>query len=380
MDDVVFVCLVHTGKVEELQQHMNTVDHTGCIAFKRGEEGNNGMSFLDAKRTREEDDSVHNARPVPQSVVRVLHATAMCREGACSLMVLVVVLQPMIAALQRTVAHRYDDSHVDALVAMMSRLQDTVERQHQHCLDSVNQQQEYLAKLENILLSVKEDVTNVQEMLRRRSVHNCNDLLRDGHNVSGVYEVYLAEAKQFVKVYCDMETDGGGWLVFQRRQDGSIDFYRDWASYKEGFGNVTGEFWLGNDYLHDVTSQARCTLRIDLEDFEGGTAYAVYSKFAVKSEVDKYRLSIGAYSGTAGDALRHHAGRAFSTKDRDNDDYSGHCAQQFKGAWWYGLCHDSNLNGQYLGGPYTSYADGVVWENWRTDQYSLKKVEMKLKP
>ena len=114
--------------------------------------------------------------------VRVLHATAMCREGACSLMMLVVVLHPMIAASQRTLAHRYDDSHVDVLMAMVSRLQDTVERQHQHCLDSVNQQQEYLAKLENILLSVKEDVTNVQEstywvilIKLRLYSHNCGN-------------------------------------------------------------------------------------------------------------------------------------------------------------------------------------------------------------
>jgi len=78
--------------------------------------------------------------------------------------------------------------------------------------------------------------------------------------------------------------------------------------------------------------------------------------------------------------MTYHANRPFSTKDRDNDAYGYHCAQVCKGAWWYGACHDSNLNGAYLGGPYTSSIKGIVWEYWRGDYYSLKKVTMKLRP
>ncbi|KAK2165275.1 hypothetical protein NP493_1373g00017 [Ridgeia piscesae] len=77
---------------------------------------------------------------------------------------------------------------------------------------------------------------------------DCYDLLLDGNNVTGVYEVYLAKARKFVRVFCDME---GGWLVFQRRQDGSVDFYRDWANCNEGFGDVEGEFWLGGSKICD---------------------------------------------------------------------------------------------------------------------------------
>ena len=71
----------------------------------------------------------------------------------------------------------------------------------------------------------------------------------------------------------------------------------------------------------------------------------------------------------------------FSTKDSDNDIYDGKsCAKDYKGAWWYGLCHEANLNGFYYGGPHESVADGVCWKAFRGFKYSLKRTEMKLKP
>ena len=107
-----------------------------------------------------------------------------------------------------------------------------------------------------------------------------------------------------LQVLCDMTTDGGGWTVFQRRFDGSVDFYRGWESYKNGFGNLTGEFWLGNDNLHRLTAADDVILRVDLEDFEGNISYAEYTTFKVDGEADKYRITIGGYSGTAGDSMR----------------------------------------------------------------------------
>ena len=107
-----------------------------------------------------------------------------------------------------------------------------------------------------------------------------------------------------MQVLCDMTTEGGGWTVFQRRLDGTVDFYLDWASYKNGFGNLNGEFWLGNDNLHRLTAAANVTLRVDLKDFDGNITYAKYTTFKVADESDKYRLMIGGYSGTAGDSMR----------------------------------------------------------------------------
>ena len=103
-----------------------------------------------------------------------------------------------------------------------------------------------------------------------------------------------------------MTTDGGGWTVFQRRLDGSVDFYHGWESYKNGFGDLNGEFWLGNDHLHRLTAADNVTLRVDLEDFDGNKTHAAYTTFKVADEADKYRLLIGGYSGAAGNSMSLH--------------------------------------------------------------------------
>ncbi|XP_028391622.1 ryncolin-1-like [Dendronephthya gigantea] len=175
-----------------------------------------------------------------------------------------------------------------------------------------------------------------------------------------------------------MSTDGGGWTVLQNRYDGSQDFYLGWSDYKAGFGNLSGEFWLGLDKLHRLTKSGENVLRVDLMDFNGTEAFAKYGDFSVSDESGKYRLAIGNYSGDAGDSLAYHNEMQFSTKDSDNDVWSGNCATSYKGAWWYNSCHDSNLNGPYLdAGPHEN-ATGIMWESWR--YHSLKQMEMIIRP
>ena len=174
-----------------------------------------------------------------------------------------------------------------------------------------------------------------------------------------------------------MHTDGGGWTVFQRRQDGSVDFYRGWNDYKAGFGQLTAEFWLGNDKIHRLNAYRSSSLRVELEDWNGVKVYAKYGKFNIGDEQAQYRLEVGSYSGTAGDSLAEHKNMAFSTKDRDNDRYSSNCAVAYTGAWWYSSCLHSNLNGQYLGDKH-SYR-GASWSHFR-GSLSLKFTEMKLRP
>ena len=109
---------------------------------------------------------------------------------------------------------------------------------------------------------------------------------------SGIYTVYPDKDTQ-IQVYCDMETTGGGWTVFQRRQDGSINFNQSWNGYKQGFGNLSGEFWLGNDHLAQMTAMKVYKLHIDLQDFDLWRVYAEYDDFLVLSEERLYRLVLG---------------------------------------------------------------------------------------
>ena len=205
---------------------------------------------------------------------------------------------------------------------------------------------------------------------------DCSDLRKSGHTQSGMYAVN-PDGKGHFNVYCDMRTDGGGWTVFQRRQDGSLDFYRGWNDYKAGFGQLTAEFWLGNDKIHRLTASRPSCLRVDVEDWNGVRAYAKYGKFNIGDEQARYRLEVGSYSGPAGDSLSYHNNMAFSTKDRDNDRWSSNCAVSLIGAWWYKSCLTSNLNGKYLGDK--NDFKGIRWHSFR-DPLSLKFTEMKLRP
>ena len=175
-----------------------------------------------------------------------------------------------------------------------------------------------------------------------------------------------------------METDGGGWTVFQRRQDGSVDFYRNWTDYEDGFGNLTGEFWLGLGKINRLTKEQSNTLRVDLGDFDGNTSYAQYTTFSVGDSTTEYTLTVGGYSGTAGDSLaEHHNGIKFSTRDNDNDNWTKNCAQNWHGAWWFDSCFYSYLNGLYHHNPVVNSGNGTIWYHWKGFYYSLKFTEMK---
>ncbi|XP_041782229.1 ficolin-1-like [Anopheles merus] len=177
--------------------------------------------------------------------------------------------------------------------------------------------------------------------------------------------------------YCAQTAFGGGWLVIQHRYDGSVDFRRNWTEYRDGFGSIGAEFWVGLEHLHRMTSARPHELLVELEYFSGKYAYARYSKFVIDSEADHYAIGSGGSSlsealgvmvdgapspnpeiskdrelrlpsGTAADAVRLRQGMKFSTIDRNHDgsaDYN--CASDVQAAWWYRECYDSNINGIY---------------------------------
>ncbi|RUS74986.1 hypothetical protein EGW08_017253 [Elysia chlorotica] len=176
-----------------------------------------------------------------------------------------------------------------------------------------------------------------------------------------------------VPYLCDTVTDAGGWIIIQRRTTGNVDFYRNWADYKKGFGTFDDDFWLGNDNIHAITSSGLYELRVDLR-YNGKAAFAHYDTFYIADEVHLYALTLGSYHGTAGDALSGHNGRPFTTLDRDNDSYGRNCAVDFTGAWWYGGCHSSNLNGKWKAGA----NKGPRWSTFSSDN-AVSFSEMKIR-
>ncbi|MCL4155227.1 UNVERIFIED_CONTAM: hypothetical protein GTU68_049218 [Idotea baltica] len=190
-----------------------------------------------------------------------------------------------------------------------------------------------------------------------------------GDTESGVRTVYPFSCceNRPVSVFCDQTTDGGGWTVFQHREDllQREDFYRKYIEYRLGFGNLKGEFWLGLENIHAL----------------GDKRWAKYEHFYIENEAGKYRLWVGAYSGDAGDSLSYHNGAAFTTADHDEDtDSTKNCAVAYRGAWWYKTCHNSNLNGFQYKGKHTTSADGINWKLFRGNNYSLKSTLLKVRP
>ncbi|XP_023284096.1 fibroleukin-like [Seriola lalandi dorsalis] len=225
---------------------------------------------------------------------------------------------------------------------------------------------------------------------------DCSDHLLRGETKSGVYQVTPDIRSKTFPVFCDMELGGGGWTLVQRRLDGSVSFNRTWAEYRSGFGELDGgEFWLGNNMIHLLTRDRDMVLRVELEDFDAVMEYAEYEQFKVASERLRYRLTVGGYSGTAGDALRFsktydHNNRPFTTPDRDNDRYpSGNCGAYYSSGWWFDACMAANLNGRYYVGTYTGVRDGIFWGTWHnisteyyptSDRRSFKTVRMMIRP
>ncbi|TNN40047.1 Angiopoietin-related protein 2 [Liparis tanakae] len=211
---------------------------------------------------------------------------------------------------------------------------------------------------------------------------DCQHVQESGETTSGIYLLRPQSANRLLQAWCEQSRAEGGWTVIQRRQDGSVNFFRTWEQYKQGFGNLDGEYWLGLEHLYWLTQQAQYKLRVALEDWQGRQVFAEYDSFHIEPESDWYRLRLGQYHGTAGDSLSWHNNKAFTTLDRDKDSYTGNCAHYQKGGWWYHMCAHSNLNGVwYRGGHYRSrYQDGVYWAEFHGGAYSLKRVSMMIKP
>uniref|UniRef100_A0A672JYZ4 Angiopoietin-related protein 1-like n=1 Tax=Sinocyclocheilus grahami TaxID=75366 RepID=A0A672JYZ4_SINGR len=224
--------------------------------------------------------------------------------------------------------------------------------------------------------------THLCVLVSRGPFRDCLQAMQAGHSTSGTYLLKPDGTETPVQAWCEHDVDRGGWTLIQRRKDGSVNFFRNWDSYKKGFGEVDGEHWLGLENIYNLGKQEDYKLLVELEDWMGKKVYAAYSSFHLEPESQSYRLRLGTYQGNAGDSLSSHNGKQFTTLDHDNDAFSGNCAHFHKAGWWYSTCGQANLNGVwYSGGVYRSrFQDGIFWADYGGGFYSMKSVRMMIRP
>lgn len=259
-------------------------------------------------------------------------------------------------------------------------LEQTLQAVSSHAVQLQRQHFQLVDKVQGLMQQISQGKAVVTK--KDGPSRDCAHLRRAGHELSGVYTIFMANTTDPKKVYCDMETAGGGWTVIQQRHNGSLAFQRSWREYKMGFGNAVGEHWLGNEWVHILTSQASYSLRVELQDWDGNRAYGQYRTFRLGNERQLYRLFLGDYSGTAGphSSLVLHETN-FSTRDSDNDNCLCKCAQMLSGGWWFDACGLSNLNGIYYSAKqHLRKLNGIKWHYFRGPSYSLRSTRMMIRP
>ncbi|XP_057232841.1 angiopoietin-related protein 4 [Malurus melanocephalus] len=223
---------------------------------------------------------------------------------------------------------------------------------------------------------------SVEPVQTQKLPEGCHQLFLAGQRSSGVFQVQPAGSQPF-RVYCDMTAEGG-WTVIQRRMDGSVDFDQLWDAYKNGFGDLHGDFWLGLEKIHHIVQEGKYNLLIELEDWEGNSQ-VVQFVFSLGGESTAYTLNLlGPLSGELENALGEFRQLPFSTRDRDHDlKADTNCAKHLSGGWWFSTCGHANLNGKYFRSiPRQRHErkQGIFWKTWKGRYYPLKSTVMKIQP
>lgn len=242
--------------------------------------------------------------------------------------------------------------------------------------------EDLISQLEQLVLNQKKVANELNEIISDQKELNKGEerlekMLHGKHHTrhcvgkdTGIHEIVIPSfSKLPFQVVCDAHTRGGNWTIILRRLDGSVDFYRKWADYKAGFGNLNGEFFLGLEKINALTNDKPQELFFLLEDYEGETRYEQYDAFAIGDELDFYQLhTLGKPHGTAEDSFTYHVGSYFSSQDRDHDQSTDNCAVLSTGGWWYKDCHNryflfrlKNKETLYLLSSLFQQSDGQVW-------------------
>jgi len=326
---------LQNGKIKQLRNHVGTVsDRIDTIAESLGKAINQGFSTFDSKLKRLE--------------------------------ILVSKVETNVTAVENRI-----DKDLDALEKSLG--------------NSVAEMKTNVTALENRWKSAKSRLESgsCEESCQTPTVvlcqaQSCSDL--KGVR-SGRYTIKIGGSD--VKVYCDMDKDGGGWTVIQRRGDfgnPSDYFYRNWYDYTNGFGDQNEDHWLGLRYQNLITKAEAQQLLITLEDWDGNSIQYTVNNYKISNEANKFKMDYSTISGPRPGSWSYHKGMKFTTKDQDNDNHGNgyNCAKNYEGGWWYKSCLNSHLNGLY-GSRGITNPKYIVWHSWK-GWSSLKKSEMKIRP
>ncbi|XP_070069663.1 fibrinogen-like protein 1 [Drosophila takahashii] len=266
------------------------------------------------------------------------------------------------------------DENLPDLEATLKDLQNQLDRTAKELSDQEIQMKDKDRQIEELRNTTKL-MNKISDQFKTQRDENLPDYCPSGRP-NGIYQIKLPGIDPF-EVPCESSTPG--WTVIQRRLDGSENFKRGWQEYKDGFGDVHREFFIGLERLHLMTAAQPFELHIQLRDVKGITRYAHYDDFRVAGEKDSYKLdSVGKYFGTTGDSLSQLKGNNFTTFDRDN-----RCEDTHSGGWWEDTsCSVSMLNGKYYkdGLMEEDQEYGIYWGSFRARPYSLTFVQMMIKP
>eukprot|EP00795_Rhopilema_esculentum_P015761 gene15761-7057_t len=223
---------------------------------------------------------------------------------------------------------------------------------------------------------------NFQEIWQKdtfKGFKDCTQAFESGITGVSLIDIHLKNGST-IKAVCDMETEAGGWTVFQRRKDSRSSFQKQWKYYKHGFGRLEGSFWLGLNSVFQLTEGNNITLRVDLEDVNGKKGFAVYRNFRIADETNGYRVHLEYSKGNIGDSLGSSNGAMFTTVDRDNDGVPiFNLAQGREGAWWHTKKFSSNLNSLMSKGISSDELGYIRWESWPNSNGLISFTEMKIR-
>ena len=223
-----------------------------------------------------------------------------------------------------------------------------------------------------LLVNAHDDINHYSTHPFTAPIRSCCDLrvFPPDRVLTGVYKMSMGT---FVtaNVYCNMTTDGGGWIVIQRNSINSqLSFNKNWREYEEGFGDLNKDFWVGLELMHTLTQRGQWEMRVDYQKDDKTWSYLHYNQFSIGSASEEYPLTVGEFTGVDtdwfGGNYYPHNGMKFSTPDNDNENSSANCAARYKSGWWYNKCYHINLNRQPPNG------------NGGRDKYLF--TEMKIRP